>query len=252
MKGIFAIQSDIAKNVVGVLKVKLLAEEKQWIEKKGTENLEAYNLYLKGWYYLNKYTKEGMEKGKDYFNQAIEKDPTYAQAYVGLALHYEFLGEWGYLPSKEAYPKVEAAATKALELDNTNDEAYVALALVKFFYYRDWVGAESFFKRAIQLNPNSVFAHDYYGINYLSPMARHDEAIAEGKRAQELDPLTVAIGADLGWAYNHARRYDEGIEQCQKVLEMDPNFSFGYWCLGMAYSQKGLYEKAIATFQKAG
>jgi tetratricopeptide (TPR) repeat protein len=153
MKGIFAIQSDIAKRVVEALQVILVAGEKEWIEKQGTENLEAYNLWLKGRYYFYKFTKKEMEKSLEYFEQAIEKDPTYAEAYAGLAYSYANMGWAGYLSPKEVFPKAKAIAEKALEMDGTLASAYLTLADIKMLYDLDWSGAERAFKRALELNP---------------------------------------------------------------------------------------------------
>lgn len=250
LKDVFGIQSDVAQNVVEALKAQLLAGEKEQIEKKGTESLEAYNLYLKGLYHANKYSEEGFKKGIKYFEEVIEKDPSYAQAYAMIAFSYDNLGFYGFLPQKVAYSKVKLAATKALELDNTNAEAYGELGNTKLFNDYDWSGAESAYKRAIELNPNSALAHYWYGINYLSPLERHEEAIAEIKRALELDPLSLLINGDLGWAFYHARRYDEAIEQSRKVLEMDPNLFTALWCLGETYVAKKMYGEAIAAIQK--
>jgi TolB-like protein/Flp pilus assembly protein TadD len=250
LQGIFAIQSDIAKNVAEVLEVKLLAREKQRIEKKGTKDLEAYDLYLKGLYHFNQLTKKGLEKSIAYFEQAIDKDPTYAQAYAGLAESYAWLGANGQLPVKEAFPKAEAAARKALELDNTIPEPHLRVGFIRTFYDWDWSAAERGYKRALELNPNSANAHNYYGIIYLTPMGRHAEGIAELRRALELDPLSIAAHNDFGWAFVHARQPDQAIEQFQKLLEMEPNLSQGHWGLGKAYLQKGRYQDAIAEMQK--
>jgi TolB-like protein/Flp pilus assembly protein TadD len=250
MKGVFTIQSDIAKRVAEALKATLMAGEKKQIEKKGTENLEAYNLYLKGLYQMNKMTKEGLEKALEYFQQAIEKDPTYARAYAGIAFSYNWLGFLGYLSPKEAYPRSEAWVKKALEMDDTLAEAHTLLGALRTDYYWDWSGAESAFKQAIQLNPNYATAHDRYGYYYLSLMGRHDEAIAEMKRAQELDPVSLLVSSDLGWAFFWAQQYDQAIEQQRKTLEMDPNFYDSYWCLGFTYGFKGMYEEAIGAFQR--
>jgi adenylate cyclase len=250
LKGIFAIQSDIAKNVAEALEVKLLAREKQRIDKKGTENLEAYDVYLKGLYHWHKQTKEGLEKGKEYFEQAIEKDPHYAPAYAWLAIAYDFLGAYGHLPTKEVYPRAKAAALKALELDDTIAEAHAVLAWVKLHDDWDWPGVESAYKRAIQLNPNSTLAHNYYGIVHLTPLGRFDEAIAELRRCLELDPLSVQFQHDLGWAFVYARQYDRALEQFQKAIEMEPNFDQAYFGLGQAYLGQGMYEKALTAVQK--
>ncbi|MCI0528067.1 MAG: tetratricopeptide repeat protein [Nitrospira sp.] len=250
LKDVFAIQSDVAQKVAEALKVQLLAGEKQQIEKQGTENLEAYNLYLKGRHFWNnKRTEEGLKKAIAYFEQAIEKDPNYALAYAGLADSYHILAAWGYLPTKEAYPRAKAAVERALELDDMFAETHNSLALIKLSYDWDWLGAEREFKRAFSLNPSYATAHHWYG-NYLLAMGRLDEAIAEAKQAQELDPFSLIINSHLGWTYYHARQYDQSIEQLRETLQIDSNF-FIHWLLGDAYVQKGMYEEAIVELQKA-
>ena len=249
LTGIFTIQSDIAKHVTEALKVKFLAGEQQRIEQKGTESLEVYDLYLKGFHQWNRGSKEGLERSVEYFKQAIEKDPTYAQAYVRLGSSFELLMNWGFLPQQEALPQAKAAAIKAVELDDTNSDAHAIMGNMNVWDW-NWSAAESAYKRAIQLNPNSALAHNGYGILYLSPMGRHDEAIVELRRAIELDPLNILDSHDLGWAFLLARQYDRAIEQLQKILEMEPNYVFVYWDLGLAYAAKGMYEKALAAMQK--
>ncbi|GAG59058.1 unnamed protein product, partial [marine sediment metagenome] len=204
-KDIFALQDNIALTIVDKLKLKLLGEERAKLVKHHTENLEAYNLYVKGRYFQAKGTEEEMEKSLDYFQQAIEKDPTYALAYVGKADCYIILADYGYLSSNEAYPKTRAAAEKALEMDNTLAGAYASLGWVKFKYDWDWAGAERDFKRAIDLDPNYAYAHINYSL-YLSEMGRHDEAIKEAERGLESDPLSLDINNALGWVLYLARR----------------------------------------------
>jgi tetratricopeptide (TPR) repeat protein len=167
-----------------------------------------------------------------------------------MAFSYDLLAEYGYLPPNEAFPKVKAAAHRALEIDATTAEAYAVLAVAASYYDYDWVRADEGYRRALELNPNSVVTHDWYGVIYLNSMGRHEEAIAHNKRAKELDPLTPYIRADLGWAYNHARRHDEAIAECEQIPEIDPNFYFTYWCLGFAYWQKGMLEEAVAAYER--
>jgi TolB-like protein/class 3 adenylate cyclase len=250
LKDVFAIQSDVAQKVAEALKVRLMAGEKRQVEKKGTEDLEAYNLYLKGRYYWNKLTKEGFQKAIEYFEQAIEKDPTYAQAYTGLADSYTLLGFYAYFPPREVISKAKVAAEKALKLDDTLAEAHASLALIRVHYDWDWSGAESALKRALSLNPNDAKTLHTYAW-YLLFIGRLKEAIVVDKRVQELDPLSLQRSVGLGWILIYARQYDHAIEQCRKTLEMDPNFWEAHWCLGSTYSLKGMYEGAIAEEQKA-
>ena len=247
---IFSIQDEIALKVADELKAVLSPEEIRKIEKNPTENLEAYNLYLKGRYFWNKRTAEGFQMGIEYFDQAIEKDPAYSLAYAGIADCYNLLGWHDLLPSKEVYPKAKAAAEKALMMDETLSEAHASLAYVKLLYDWDWLAAEKEFKRALELNPNYAVAHQWYS-EYLKYMGRHDESIAEAKRAQELDPLSLSINHNLGSVFYAARQYDLAIEKYQKTLQMDPNFIITYNYLGLAYAGKKMYNDAVANVQKA-
>jgi serine/threonine protein kinase/Flp pilus assembly protein TadD len=248
---IFNIQDDITLAIVDELKLSLIGEERESLAKRYTENQEAYNLYLKGRYFQNERTEEGMIKGIEYLNQAIELDPTYALAYVGLADSYILLGEWGFSPAKEVLPKAKTAVLRALEIDDRLSEAHCALAMIKRFYDWDWIGAETEFKRAIELNPNYPTAHQWYA-EYLTTMGRHDEAIKEIGIAQELDPLSrIIISVAGGYIPYYARRYDEGIELCKKVLDLDPTFLPARGYLGQNYRNTGMYEEAIVEINKA-
>jgi tetratricopeptide (TPR) repeat protein len=220
------------------------------VAKRPTQNVEAYELYLKGRYYWNKRTEEGFRRAIEYFGEATEKDRNYGLAYAGLADSYILLGEYGLLPAKEAYAKAREAATKALELDDTLAEAHAALADVKIDYDWDWAGAEREFRRAIELNPGYATAHQWYG-ELLSSLGRHEEALAEIKRAQQLDPLSLIINTSSGWILLGAGRDDLAIEQLRKTLEIDPNFARAHGDLGMAYLRKGNFPEAVAEFQRA-
>ena len=247
-KGIFAVQSDIAKSVAEALKVKLGASEQQRIEKKRTDNPEAHELYLKGLYHFYKQTSEGLAKSIEYYEHAIKKDPSYAEAYAWLAYAHELQGFFGLVPQKEAFAKAKAMALKALELDSSNAHALVALGDITIFDW-DWSRVESLYQRSLSLNPNSAMAHDSYGLMYLSAMGRHEEAITELKRAVELDPLSAQYPHDLGWVMYTARRYDAAIEQFQKALQMESGISNAYRGLGESYAYKGMYEKSIEAMQ---
>jgi Tfp pilus assembly protein PilF len=200
---IFAIQRDIATRVAKALQVELLGAEKDQLEKPGTANLEAYTLYLKGLYHLNRPAKGGLEKSKVYFEQALAADPNYALAYAGLAEYYNILPWNSPTPPQEAYPKARVAAEKALELDDTLAEAYAALAYSKMLYSYDWGGAEQAFTRALALTPNSAKVQSNYGY-YLRGMGRWEEAIAALRRALELDPLSLLSSQRLGCAFLNA------------------------------------------------
>ena len=251
MKDIFDVQDEITLSVVDALKLKLLGKEKAAVLKRYTNNAEAYQRYLKGRYYLEKWTADGLNKGIEYFNQAIELEPAFAPAYSGLADCYGSLsGEMLGLSPKENNPRARAAALKALEIDDALAEAHTSLALIKLNFEWDWAGAESGLKRAIELNPNYVAAYHWYS-HYLIVMGRTEESLSISKRALEFDPLDLQINAHLGWHYYHTGQYDEVVEQCRLTLEMDPNFHEAHWFLGWAYEEKAMYDEAIAAFQKA-
>jgi TolB-like protein/Flp pilus assembly protein TadD len=249
---VFAIQSDVAQHVAQALQITLKPAETRQIEKAGTDDLEAYNAYLRGLYHYNTWSKEGLEKSLEYFEQAIASDPNFAKAYAAIAFAYDLQAEYGYLPPDVAFPKVKEAAHRALKIDATTAEAYTALAVAASYFDYDWIRADEGYRRALELNPNAAIAHDWYGVIYLNSMGRHEEAIAHNKRAKELDPLTPYIRLDLGWAYNHARRYNEAIAECEQIPAIDLEFYFTYWCLGFAYWQKGMLEEAVAAFERGG
>ncbi len=212
-------------------------------------NPEAYQLYLKGRYLWNKRTGVDLKKALEYFEQAIEKDPEYALAYAGLADLYFVIPHYLPFPSKEAHSKGQAAALKALEIDEMLAEAHTSLAAIMWYFW-DWEEAEKKFKRALELNPGYATAHHWYAY-YLMLVGRYDESMAEIKLAQELDPHSLIINANEGLILYYARRYNKAIEYCRNRLEMDPRFDVLNYYLGMAYVQMGMYEDAIGEFQKA-
>jgi serine/threonine protein kinase/tetratricopeptide (TPR) repeat protein len=247
---ILQVQDEITNEITGKLQPRLSGEEKKRLTKRYTENAEAYQLYLKGRYAWNKRSEEWVKKGIAYFNQAIEVDRNYALAFAGLADSYNVLGILDYLPAKEAYPKARAAAAKALEIDDALAEAHTSLARVKQDYEWDWRGAEQEYKRAIALNSNYPTAHHWFDI-LLSVMGRHAEALAEAKRAQELDPLSIIINSNIGWVLFNMGQVDQAIEQERKALELDPNFVFALDRLARFYEFKGMYGEAVANYLKA-
>jgi eukaryotic-like serine/threonine-protein kinase len=250
MADIFALQEEIAREISEKLRLQLTGDERKRLTKRATANKEAYQLYLKGRYWLEKGTPEGFNKAIEYFQQAIAIDPNYALAYSGLADCYTWLPALAFLPPKEAYPKAREAALKALQLDDRLAEAHTSLALVKAHHDWDWSGAEKEFQRAIALNPDYAMAHAWYG-STLGMTGRFEESIAEAKRALELDPLSHYVNSFLGVAFYHARRYDQAIEQFRKALDLDPNFSFAHSVLGLAYVYKSMYKEGIAELEKA-
>jgi len=245
LSDLLATQREIAREIVDKLKLKVSGEEKVFA-KHYTESNEAYQLYLKGRFYWNKRTVETNKKSIEYFNQAIEKDPSFALAYAGLADCYVI--RINPLQPREKMLKAKAAAIRALELDDSLSEAHTSLARVLAVYDWDSKGAEKEFKRAIELNPRNAIAHQWYG-GYFEAIGRHNESIAERKRACDLDPLSLNANSELGLAFYFARDYDQAIEQFQKTLELQPNFSLVDAFLPAAFEQKGKYDQAIAGFQ---
>ncbi len=240
--------SEIATQIANKLGRSLTPEEKRQIFKQQTENSEAYLLYLKGRHFWYKRSEEGNKRAAPYFLQAIEKDPTYALSYAFLANTYEQSGMNGWTSPKDAFPKAKVAALKALEIDSGLGEAHVALASDLMFYEFNWSETEKELMQALRLNPNDANAHRQYSY-YLAAMHRTDDAIAEMKEAQKLDPLSVSCLEDLGWMFVFARKYDQAINQANAVIELDANHWSGYLLRGESYLQKKLPDKALEDFQ---
>ena len=246
------LQGELARDVSSKLKSKLSGADDAKLAKTYTTNLEAYQLYLKGRFYWNQRTGESLKKAIEYFNQAIEKDPTYALAFAGMAEAYVVLPNFSATLPHDSAPKAKAAAKRALELDESLAEAHTALAYVLLNYFWDFPESNREFQRAIELNPNYATAHQWYGNGYLlAILERFDEAIAEGKRAQELDPLSLIVNSDLGQDYFFARQYDKAIEQLRKTVEIDQSFYNAHANLGMAYEMKGSFQEALAEYRRA-
>jgi serine/threonine protein kinase/Tfp pilus assembly protein PilF len=241
---IFTVQEEIARQITNGLRLKLPGAEQQLLAKRYTENVEAYQLYLKGRREAYKFNQEGREKAPLYFQQAIQLDPNYALAYAGLAeYHLIYFGGSG------ALALAKDAALKALARDENLVEAHSALASVSEKYDWDWAQAERSFRRAIEISPGSALAHDWYGW-YLAQVGRLDEAVANLKLAHQLDPLSVFIYTNLGRAFFFERRYDQAIEQFQKALELDSNFWLAHIGLGLVYEQQARYDEALTELQK--
>jgi serine/threonine protein kinase/tetratricopeptide (TPR) repeat protein len=250
---VLALQEELAGEISQRLRLRLSGADQERLVKHSTQSTEAYQLYLKGRYYWNKAETEGeLKKGLGYFEQAVEQDPGYAQAYAGIADSYLYLGPSGfeYRAPREATPQAKAAAEKALELDDTLAEAHTSLGMVALYYDRDWPKAEAEFKRAIELNPNYAEAHHQYGWYFLT-MARFDEASAEMKRAQAIDPLSLIILTDSGVPFFGRHEFDQAIEGYRKALEIDPNFWFGHVAIGWARLAKGQFKEALTEFRRA-
>ncbi|MBI1807806.1 MAG: alpha/beta fold hydrolase [Ignavibacteria bacterium] len=250
IEDVFDIQEKVAQRVTEALMVQLVGNEQRLRGKEVTRDLEAYDLFLKGRYFMNKRSAEGLEKAIEFFEQAIVVDHDYSVSYSGLAEANTILALLEFLPPKEAFPKARAAAEKAIEIDHSIAEAHAVLGVVKFQYDWDWMVAEREFKRAIELNPNYGTAHHYYA-DFLKGMGRFNEALVEIKRAKELDPLSLAINTGVGHVLYLSRQYDGAIEQYRKTLELDPNFLQARLWFGRPYLQKGMYEEAITELQAA-
>ena len=235
------VQEDISRDIFENLRLKLSVEEQK--------QLEAFSLYLKGRNSWNKRTEDGLLQGVEYFQQAIEVDQGYAPAYAGLADCYNMLVVYGISQPKDAFPKAKEAATKALSIDGTLAEARTSLAFIKHRW--DWgrEDAEREFQLAIKSKPTYAPAHQWYS-SYLVAMGRFDEAIAEAKRAEELEPLSFISNSHLGWILYFAGRYDEAIAHCKRLLDVDPNFFPARRYMGLAYEQKAMYAEAIDQFQQ--
>jgi serine/threonine protein kinase/tetratricopeptide (TPR) repeat protein len=244
-----AVQNEIAAQIADKLRLRLSNAQMANMTKHQTANPEAYQLYLKGRYFAGQFSQEGLDKGMNYFRQAIALDPTYALAYDGVSYYYQLIEDLLMAPS-EAMPKAEEAARKALELDDSLVDTHVEMAANYTFYDFDWPAAEREFQRAITLNPNYAPAHEFYSW-YLISMRRTDQAIQEAQRAVELDPLSAEIHSILGWVLYFARRYDQAVAELHKCLELDPNYWIGYYYLGQVYAQQGRLDDAMAAQRKS-
>jgi TolB-like protein/Flp pilus assembly protein TadD len=248
---IFAVESDIAKTIADTLQVKLTGSEKQLIASQATNDTTAYELYHKGRSLWGKRTGDNIPKAIAFFEQAIARDPNYALAYAGLASAYILSPFYTGADRREAGSKAKEAALKALRLDPNLAEAHAALGKVLFFSEIDLAGATREYKRAIELKPNDADAHHWFSNDSLAALGQFDEAIAEGKRSVELDPLSIVINADLGETFFYARRFDESVAQLRKTLEIDPTSFYAHYNLGIALQAKGDLSGAITEYEKA-
>jgi TolB-like protein/tetratricopeptide (TPR) repeat protein len=246
---ILVVQDEISSEISGKLRLQLTKTEKKRLTVHHTENPEAYRLYLKGRHHWNRWTEEAFYKAIEYFQLAVEKDPSYALAYAGVADSYVLLGWNCYLPPKEAFSKGKADAMTALRLDPDLAEAHTALAALSWLHDWRWKDAETEFKRSLQLSPTYATANHWYA-EYMMTMGRNEEATARIEHSQELDPLSLIINVAVAWALYHARRYEAAIEQLRRTLELDPNYPVSYWILGLLLRKTGHYELAIREGEK--
>jgi tetratricopeptide (TPR) repeat protein len=251
MTDVFAIQDEITLAIVKQLKVELLAKERAGVLAKRHESLESYNLYLKGRFYWAQ-RPQGIAKAIESFEQAIDKDPTFARARAGLADCYVTLGSWenGTLRPIEAMAKAKEAATKALELDNRLAEAHTTLAYRTTHHDWDWGTADAQFKHAFELNPNYAVCHHWYS-HFLTAVGRTEESLSASRRCLELDPLDLVINIHMAWHYQFARQYGQAVEQCWKTSELHPNSFWPAYFFGLAYEQQGQIDRAVEEFQIA-
>jgi eukaryotic-like serine/threonine-protein kinase len=247
---IFTIQDDISDEISEKLRLRLTRAEKKRLTKRQTYDAEAYRLYLKGRHHWNQWIEEGFYKAIEYFQQAVDRDPSYALAYTGLADSYVLLGWNSYLPPKDAFPKGRMAAMEAMRVEPELGEAHTPLAAVLWLYDWKWQEAQSEFKRSLALNPAHPTANHWYA-ECLMTMGRHAEAIAMMKKSQELDPLSLIISVAIGWAYYMARQNEESLEQLRRTVDLDANYPVTYWILGLLLRKMGRYEEAIAEGEKA-
>jgi serine/threonine-protein kinase len=246
---IFAIQDDISNEISEKLRLKLTRAEKKRLTKRQTDDAEAYRIYLKGRHHWDKWTEEGFYKAIEYFQQAVEKDPAYALAHIGIAESYVLLGWNSYLPPKEAFPKAKLAAMRALRLDPELGEAHTSLAAVLWLHDWQWPEAEKEFQASLALNPTYPTANHWYA-EYLMTMGRHAEAIARMKSSQELDPLSLIISVAIGWAHYLARQDEESLEQLRRTMELEENYPVTYWILGLVLRRMRRHEQGIAEGEK--
>jgi len=250
MSELLATQRDIASAITDKLQLKLSGENARGITKHYTENNEAYQLYLKGRFYWNKRTVDGLKQAATYYQQAIEKDPGFALAYSGLADTYALFSAYSVASPKESMPEAKAAAMKAIELDSSLAEPHATFGVYYSGYEYNLKAAEDELKRAVQLNPNYPTGYHWLALT-LVPLGKDDEAIATARRAEQLDPLSAIISADTAFDFFLLHRFDEAIAQAQHTLQIDPNFYYAHYLMGKAYNQKRMYKEALAELRKA-
>lgn len=249
MKDIFDVQDEITLAVVDALKVKLFREEKAAVLKRYTDNTEAYEAYLKGLYYNNKYTGEGWLKAVEYFDTATQIDSDYALPYGAKATSQHYLYFYAVYPPDKIVPQWRETINRALELNEDLSEAHLSLGNFYFYYERDWEKAEREFKRAVELNPRNPVRH-LYGL-FLAAAGRFDEAIREGEIALELDPLSLLNNLNVGWIYWLASRFDDALRQVERMIEIEPNFFGAYWQMGTVQMSKGQFEESVKSLKKS-
>jgi DNA-binding winged helix-turn-helix (wHTH) protein/tetratricopeptide (TPR) repeat protein len=247
---VFSLQDSISEKVIQTLTLKITSEQRKILTKRYTDNTDAYQIYLKGRYFWNKRDPLSLQKAIEFFKQTIKKDADYALAYSGIADCYVLLVMYGVYDPAKAMAEAKEAAERAVSIDDSLAEAHTSLAYVNTTYYWDWRKSRQEFERAIELNPGYSTAHHWYGI-YLLMQGKIEQAQEELTRAQNIDPLSLSINADMGWAFYFAHQYERAIEHYLDTIELDQNFLRAYWFLGQSYIQIGRFEEAIAAYEKA-
>ena len=245
---LFSVQDEVSKKISESLRLRLTGEDEEKLSKRYTQDVEAYQLYLKGRYHWNKRNEQGFRTGIDFFKRAEEKDPTFALAFSGLADCYALLCDIGVVAPVDEMPKAKAAAQKAVDADPTLAEAYTSRAFVRLSYDWNWIGAESDFQQAIKLNPMYPTAHQWYA-SYLMQMGKFDRAKAEIEQAHNLDPLSPIISSNTGLYSYYEKKYDDAISKYKVTLQSDPDFWVAHHYLALAYVQKGMYDEAISELR---
>ncbi|MBM3284675.1 MAG: hypothetical protein FJY81_02280, partial [Candidatus Aminicenantes bacterium] len=250
LEGIFAVQDEISRAIVNALRIELVTGQEYLLVKRYTQDPDAYSLYLEGRFNWNKRTESGLKRAVELYEAAIARDPNFALAYAGIADAHILMARLDLVAPKDAYPKAREAAEKALELDEALAEGYIALAFVKYNDDWDWMGAEMDFNWAIGLNPNYATAYQYYG-SMLETLERFEEALANFKKARELDPNSLPFMLSIAYHYYYTRQHDRMVRQAKDILKLEPASPWGHFLLALAYQLKGSFKKALAEIERA-
>lgn len=250
LSDLLTLEAEIAKQISENLRFRLTGEQEKEVSRRPTDDADAYRAYLKGRFFWNKRTPDGLRKGIEFFNAAIDADPGFALAYAGLADCYDVGAFYNFFAPREAFPKAKAAARKALDIDGSLAEPRASLAYARHYFDWDWEGAERDYREALALNPGYATTRFFYA-NFLTSMGRFEEALEETRRAQEIEPLSLIISNCFGWTYMYARRFDEAIASFQRTSELDPNFIPLRFFFGCAYEGVGRFADAAGQFEQA-
>jgi serine/threonine-protein kinase len=251
MQDLFAIQEEIARAIVTALRIQLVGDQNRLLAHAPAQNLEAYNLYLKGRQQYNLRTEEGLNRSIEFYRQAIDLDPNCARAFAGIAHSAGLLATYGLVHPRDVMEKCRSCAQRALQIDPTLAEAHLSLAFTKAVFESKWAEAESHYRRALELNPGYAGAHYFFACDFLAQLGRLDEAFFHIRKAVDLDPLSLVTGYHLVTLLIIARQYDQAIAKCRRMLDIDPGYYKSYMGLGRAYTQKGMYEAALEVFLQA-